>query len=155
MASLYLLQVSQVLLSSLREQLAVAVVAEDVHDLGEVVALVLVVADAALGDRDVVLAVLDPLLGQVALVLPGAERAGDGRGGERRPLLAVDGGPAAAGVAVDHAALGRGAGFEVVGGLVDDLLRHGDAGVAGRPQRLTCVIVTEPSSKLLPSGALT
>src|SRR5205823_4900170 len=88
----------------LREHLAVPVVAQDVDELGEVVALVLVVADAALGDGDVVLAELHPLLGEVALVLAGAEGAGDGGGGDRRALLAGDGLPGP-GPAIDHAAL--------------------------------------------------
>jgi hypothetical protein len=117
------------------EHLAPLVLAQCVHGLAEVVRLVLVVALAALAQRDVVLAVLEPLLGQLALVLAGAEAAADGRRGDRRAPLPL-GRDAAAGVAVDHASIGGGAGFEVVHGLVDILLRDRDAGVLGGAQAL-------------------
>ena len=54
-----------------REQLGVAVFAEDVHGLSEVVVLVLIVADAAAADRNIRSAVLDPLLGQLGFVFAG------------------------------------------------------------------------------------
>src|SRR5262249_6683856 len=70
------------------------------------------------------------------LVLAGAEQAGDGGRGQRRPFAADRGPGAAAAQAVHHAAVGRGAVLQVVVALLDDRLGDRDAGVAGRPQGL-------------------
>src|SRR5205823_10750943 len=80
------------------------------------------------------LAVLQPALGVVGVVLAGVEAARDGGGGQRGPLGPVEG--AAVGQAVDDAAAGRGALLEVVVGVVEDFLGDDDAGVAGGPQPL-------------------
>src|SRR5262249_20991431 len=66
------------------------------------------------------------------IVLAGAEAAGDGRRGQGGPAVAA----AAAAEAVDDAALGVGAVGQVLDRLVDDLLGHDDAGVAGGAQGL-------------------
>src|SRR5262249_21798413 len=110
-----------------------AVVAEDVHALAEVVVGVLVVADPdaadARADADRPLAILEPLGAQGILVFAGVEQAGDGCGGDRRPLrfraVAVVNGPGRAG------AVGQ-----VFVGILDDLLRHRDTGVAGGTETL-------------------
>src|SRR5262249_31014951 len=117
------------------EQLFPALVAQDVQRLRVVIMRVLVVADAdaAVVEGDGGLAVLEPLLAQIALVLAGAEAAGDRRRGQRRPLAADGGFHAAAAQTVDHAAALRGGVAEVINRLVDDLLGHRDAGVAAGP----------------------
>src|SRR5262249_46206811 len=63
-----------------REGLAPAVLAEDVHGLAVVILQVLVVALAAAVGADRSAAVLQPLLRQLGVILPSAERASD-RGG--------------------------------------------------------------------------
>src|SRR5262249_50436968 len=62
-----------------------------------------------------------------AVVLAGAEAAGDGRRRQRGPAIAA----APAGEAVDDAALGVGRFLQILDAPVDDLLGHDDAGVAG------------------------
>src|SRR5439155_2961092 len=69
------------------------------------------------------------------VVFAGAEHAGDGGRGQRRPLPA-HGAAGRVRQAVDHAAAFRRAVLQVVAGLVDDGLGHDDAGVPRRPQRL-------------------
>src|SRR5262245_29424652 len=98
----------------LRQYLGPAVLAENVHGLGVVVLQVFVVALAAAVDADVVAAVLQPLLRQRRIILTGAEGTGDGRGGQRRALAAVDG-DATVGQRIDHAAALRRALLQVVG----------------------------------------
>src|SRR5262249_14616503 len=113
-------------------ELLPAALAQDVDGLGVVIMRVLVVADAdalrpAQAHRDRLLAVPEPLLAEVVLVLAGAEQAGDGRRRDGRALHAL------VEAVVDAAAL-AGARLQVVVGLLDDGLGDGDAGVARRPQ---------------------
>src|SRR5262249_24594464 len=86
------------------EQLLERVVAEHVDHLGVIVVGVLVVAHAPAVPRDGqgVLAVLEPLLDQLAVVVAEAEAAADGGGGEGGPAVAAT---AAEGEAVLDAAL--------------------------------------------------
>src|SRR5262245_22754829 len=68
----------------LREEAGIAVIAEDVDGLGEVEVGVFPVAKTVLAgliDADSGLAVADPLLGEVGIVLAGVEGAGDSSGG--------------------------------------------------------------------------
>src|SRR5262249_4021499 len=114
-------------------QLLPAVVAEDVHALGEVVVGVFVVADAGAADvradADGAVAVFEPLLAQLVLVFAGVEEAGDGGGGDGRPLRARA-------EAVVHGPVGTRALFQILVGFLDGLLGHRDAGVAGGAERL-------------------
>ncbi len=70
------------------EKLVVAVVAQDVDALREVVVLILVVIEPALAEGDVVFAVFDPFLGVFRVVIAGAEGASHRRRGQRRAFAA-------------------------------------------------------------------
>ena len=74
-------------------------------------------------------AVVQQLGDVLVVVVAGVEQAGDGRGRDRRPAAAPLG-------TVLHAAVGQRAFADVVDGLVDDFLGHGNAGVAAAAQPL-------------------
>ena len=78
---------------------------------------------------EVLLAVVQQLGDVLAVVVAGVEQAGDGGGGDGRAAAAALG-------IVLHAAVGAGAFLDVVDGLVDDFLGHGNAGVAAAAQPL-------------------
>ena len=154
MALRYLLQVMPVL-RRLGEQLRLAVVAEDVDGLGVVVVRVLVVAEPARGRSGCSFwQYLSHFLASSLLYSPALN--------PQATAAAVSGGrspPAAREPAVGQASRSRRpSAWSSSSGtrrLVDDRLGHDDAGVAGGPQGLHLVIVTEPSSKLPPSAAET
>src|SRR5262245_39649753 len=125
----------EVVVLGVGEELLEAVVAQDVDHLRVVVVRVLVVAHApaVAGGGQPVLAVLEPLLDQLALVLARVEAAADRRRRQRRPAVAA---AAAPGQAVLHAALVVGAVLEVLDAVLDRLARDDDAGVARGAQGL-------------------
>src|SRR5260370_30689 len=85
-------------------------------------------------DGDGALAVLEPFLGQLGVVLARAERTGNGRGRERRPFGAVE--RRAVGKTVNYAAASRRAVLQIFVSLIDDRLGDRDAGIAGGAERL-------------------
>src|SRR4029077_12482193 len=100
--------------------------------LGVVVLGVLLMAHAVVVQNgDGGLAVLQPALDNLGVVLAGVEGTGDGGGGKGGPVA-----PAARRQAVNHAAALRRTLLEVFLRLLDDALGDDDAGVAAGAQRL-------------------
>src|SRR5438552_1128785 len=117
------------------EHLGVAILAEHVQGLSIVIMRVFPVSETVASrfiNRNRPLAKLDPLLGQFGFIFAGTEETGNGRGGQRRSLGAVESRPVCQ--AVNDPAIRRCAVFKVGMSLIDDRIGDRYTGDTGGAQ---------------------